>query len=122
MLEGLFSRARRRFRRARYATAWVDDLPDDPHPNIMYVVGGRLHPHRIVMRCPNRKCSHLVYLDVFEDADPGWSLREHHDGSLSLMPSVFLPGLPCRSHYWVRMGEIFWVPHPWYRYLPWSPR
>ncbi len=117
MPKRLFKKARKRFRhkRKRYATEWVEDLPDVPSPDTIYVVGGRSHPYRIVMQCPKRKCDHLVYLDVFEDADPKWRFHEHRDGSLSLSPSIFLPKLPCRSHYQVKKGKIVWTPRPWYR-------
>lgn len=117
MLEGLFGKPRKRFRRKRYTTKWVEYLPDAPSPNTIYVVGGRLHPYRIVMQCPNRDCNHLVYLDVFEDADSKWRFHEHRNGSLSLSPSIFLPTLPCRSHYWVKKGKIVWTPRPWYERL-----
>ncbi|MGI9250405.1 MAG: DUF6527 family protein [Pseudohongiellaceae bacterium] len=105
------------FGRKHYKTQWVDDLPDNPEADTIYVVGGRKHPYRVVMVCPNTRCNHLVYLDVFRGADPKWRLFEHADGSLSLAPSVFLTGAPCRSHYWIRMGSVVWTPPAWvYRF------
>ena len=113
MFDNFFSPIKRLFLRKRYKTQWVDDLPDNPREDTIYVVGGREYPYRVVMVCPNSRCDHLVYLDVSPDADIRWRISEHDDGSLSLSPSIFLTKLPCRSHYWVRMGEVFWTPPPW---------
>ena len=97
----------------RYRAEWVDDLPDPPRADTLYVVGGRQHPFRVVMACPNAGCEHLVHLDVHPDAEPGWELQEHRDGSLTLWPSVHVTGLPCRSHYWVRKGRVRWTAPEW---------
>ena len=101
------------FHRKRYQTEWIDDLPASPRTDTIYVVGGREHPYRVVMACPDSHCNHLVYLDVYPGAKPGWRMTEHRDGSLSLRPSVFLTGMPCRAHYWVGRGRVIWTPPAW---------
>lgn len=102
-----------------YKTEWVDDLPATPRMDTIYVVGGRKYPFRVVMPCPHPRCNHLVYLDIARGSRPHWRLREHDDGSLSLMPSVYLTKMPCRSHYWVRMGRVAWTGRPWTCRLCW---
>ena len=101
------------FRRKRYKTQWVADLPSKPRASKIYVVGGREYPFQVVLACPNAQCSHLIYLDIAPEATPRWKVTEHQDGSLSLSPSIFLTKLPCRSHFWVRMGRIQWTQPTW---------
>ncbi len=97
----------------RYKNQWVNDLPESPEKKTIYIVGGREYPFRVVMGCPNVDCKHLVYLDIDPKANPKWTLIEGKNSKISLSPSVFLTGLPCRSHYWVKNNKVQWAYPTW---------
>lgn len=39
-----------------------------------------------------------------------WRFVKHEDGKASLHPSINNLAFPCRSHYWVRRGQVDWYP------------
>jgi len=53
-------------------------------------------------------CSHKVQTPV---GPSDYSLRVHNGGP-TLFPSIGNWQRPCRSHYWIRNGEIIWG-EPW---------
>lgn len=95
-----------------YRSEWVEDLPDETARDTIYVVGGRRYPFQVVVVCPRRACKQLVHLDISPSISKRWSMTEHGDGLLSLLPSVHVTGLRCRCHYWVRHGRIRWNEAP----------
>ena len=98
--------------RRPYRTEWVEDLPEQPQKDALYIVGGRAHPFYAVIPCPREKCRQNIHLDVSPEAFPRWRIVEHPDGRISLHPSVRVTGLPCRCHYWLRRGRVTWCEAP----------
>jgi hypothetical protein len=48
-------------------------------------------------------------LEVVTPLNPTkWSLSEHPNGTISLMPSVGNWSFPCKSHYWIVKGRVKW--------------
>ena len=95
-----------------YRTEWVEDLPDNPQKNTVYIVGGREHPFYAAVACPRKVCQQVIHLDVSPKVTERWRIMEHSNGRISLAPSVHVTGLPCRCHYWLRRGRIVWSEAP----------
>ena len=95
-----------------YRTEWVEDLPSDIEPKTVYVVGGRVHPFYVAIVCPRRTCRQIIHLDISPVAAVRWCLTEHSNGRISLSPSIFVTGLSCQCHYWLREGRIVWSEAP----------
>jgi hypothetical protein len=90
----------------RFAYARVDDFPDLLKPSTLYVAGEGAHLWAAAMRCPCG-CGDVIELNLLKKVRPRWSVQEHTDGSVSLMPSVWRRK-GCRSHFFVRHGRIDW--------------
>ncbi len=58
------------------------------------------------MRCPCG-CGHIIELLVVREAKPRWEVKVNTNGLPSLSPSVWLQK-GCRSHFWIRDGQVFW--------------
>jgi len=99
----------------RYKTQWIEDLPEHPVRNTVYIIGGRKYPFYAAMRCPKRKCQKIIHLEVDPQSRKGWRITEHKDGSLSLMPSVHIIDSSCGCHYWLKKGHIVWSEVPPFR-------
>lgn len=41
------------------------------------------------------------------DGNAGWDYKEQ-DGKVTLSPSVYSTGFPCRSHYFIRGNRVEW--------------
>lgn len=80
---------------------FVEFIPEKLEPDTLYIsLDYNLVVHKCASGCGN---------DVVTPLSPAeWSLT--YDGhSVSLYPSVGNWNLPCRSHYWIRNGEIHWA-------------
>ena len=95
-----------------YHTEWVEDLPENPAKNTVYIVGGREYPFYAAIVCPRQACRQVVHLDVSPDVRKKWRITEHPNGLISLFPSVHVTGLACQCHYWLRQGRIVWSEAP----------
>lgn len=95
-----------------YHTKWVEDLPEKPKKNAVYIIGGREHPFYAAVTCPRQTCKQIIHLDVSSQATKRWRITEHSNGRISLSPSVHVTGLPCECHYWLRKGRIVWSEAP----------
>lgn len=95
-----------------YRTEWVDDPPEEIRKNTVYIAGGREHPFQAGIACPRKACRHMVHLDIAPEMTERWSLTEHESRRVSLSPSVHLTELPCRCHYWMKRGRIWWSESP----------
>ena len=105
-LLNLFERLR------KYQTHWVEDLPENPERDTVYVIGGREHPYYAAIICPRKNCKNIVHLEISTEFKKRWKLHEHHDGSVSLSPSVHVINAPCGCHYFLRKGKITWAEFP----------
>ena len=98
------AKLRRREPRIRYER--VGDLPDTLKPATLYVAGAEPYVWAAAMLCPCG-CGDVIEMNLLEPASPCWSVRQHRDGSVTLMPSVWRTK-GCRSHFFVRNSRIDW--------------
>ncbi len=96
----------------RYETQWVEDLPDNLKRDTVYIIGGRDHPFQAVVVCPRKKCKEAIHLAISPESRKKWKVTEHKDKSISLSPSIYVTGLPCKCHYWLKRGKIIWYEMP----------
>lgn len=57
-------------------------------------------------------CGNVVWIPYYKqgqqkEESPSWGFAES-DGKVTLSPSVFSTGFPCRSHYFIRNNRIDW--------------
>ena len=90
----------------RYRFSRVIDLPDSPKALIVYVAGQGSHAWGAALLCPCG-CGERIDLNLLKQVRPCWTLEEHPDGTISLMPSVWRQK-GCKSHFFVRRGKIDW--------------
>lgn len=95
------------FSRDRYLAQRIDELPEQVHKRRIYLVGESQEPWLIAFECPCG-CNSLIQLNTLKDAKPCWSYELRRFGRISLKPSVWRK-VGCKSHFWVRNGEIVWV-------------
>ena len=69
-----------------YHTEWVEDLPENPQKNTVYVIGGHKHPFYAAVVCPRKVCRQIIHLEVTPETVNGWSIIEHPGERISLMP------------------------------------
>lgn len=96
----------------KYSTQWVEDLPDFPVKNTVYIIGGRKHPFYAAVVCPRKKCKKVIHLAISPEVSKRWTMTEHKDGAISLSPSISVINSPCRCHYFLRKGRIVWCEFP----------
>ena len=88
----------------------VPDLnyPGDPplEDGVLYVVDDSPY---VQYNCPCG-CGNQVMLPTskHQEGYHGWGFIEQA-GKVTLSPSVYSTGLPCRSHYFIRSNRIEWV-------------
>lgn len=91
-------------------TVQAEELPERVAAETLYVVGEGRHLWSVALQCPCG-CHALIQLNLLPGAEPRWQLTKHHDGSITLHPSIWRQQ-GCRSHFFVRKGRIEWfVPH-----------
>ena len=84
----------------------VEDLPDAPELNRLYLVGSEAQPWSAALLCPCGCCS-LIQLSLIGGDDLRWTLSYDVNRSVTLHPSIWrIKG--CRSHF-VRANEIIWA-------------
>lgn len=85
----------------RLSHAFVTDVPQSLDPGRLYVsLEYGTAAHLCCCGCGNEVITPLTPTD--------WSVI--YDGeTVSLDPSVGNWNLPCRSHYWIRRGEVHWA-------------
>lgn len=86
---------------ARFAPHFVEFLPDDIGPGILYVsMSYAVAAHRCACGCGREVVTPLSPTD--------WKLT--FDGeNVSLDPSIGNWSFPCRSHYFLRGGKVQWA-------------
>lgn len=89
---------RRRPYRIRHK--FVEAIPDQVEEEVLYVsIARRIAVHRCLCGCGQEVATPL--------APHEWQVL--FDGeSVSLLPSVGVWGMPCRSHYWIRRDRVIW--------------
>ena len=80
---------------------FVEIIPPEKEPGTLYIsveYGVAVH----LCACG---CGNIVVTSLEPQA---WSLL--YDGeTVSLYPSIGSYSLPCRSHYWIKRGEVLWA-------------
>lgn len=84
------------------------NYPGDPalEDGVLYVVDDSPY---VQYNCPCG-CGNIVMLPTLKHQEGyhGWGFVEQA-GEVTLSPSVYSTGLPCRSHYFIRSNRIEWV-------------
>ena len=90
-----------------YRLSIVDDIPDDIEKFTLYLVKTSGFDHLAVFHCPC-ECGDSIILNLLGDESPSWALIISGKDLPSLTPSVFRQ-TGCRSHFFMRNGEIEWT-------------
>jgi hypothetical protein len=89
----------------RYRFQFVNEVPDIPKKNILYFIGEEGCYWQFVMLCPCG-CSSLLHLNLMDEYNPYWNY-EIHDDLITITPSIDRI-VGCKSHFFVREGNIVW--------------
>lgn len=54
-------------------------------------------------------CGKEVMLSLNPNLRPTWTLKINDKNKVTLSPSVYLTGFPCRSHFFIKKSNITWV-------------
>lgn len=85
----------------RFAHEFVDTIPDDLDTGVLYVS----MEFRTTMHLCACGCGGHVVLPLRPTA---WAMS-YNGESISMSPSVGNWSFACRSHYWIRHGEVRWA-------------
>jgi hypothetical protein len=113
LLRRLFSRALPPHFRRIARVPELPDMPDELAADIIYVVGSEAAPKWAVLLCPCER-GHPVTLRL-QPGRSSWRVT-HGRRDPSIYPSIDVRGDwkgGARCHYWVRQGEVHWVPEWW---------
>lgn len=89
----------------RYRVEAVNDLPDEIHARILYVIGEE-QPWQAAMRCPCG-CGALIQLSLVPHDRPRWAATIDRRARPTLVPSVWR-NTGCRAHFFLRDGLVIW--------------
>ena len=88
-----------------YSVLYVNDLPDELKPNVIYLLGTSGKEWLAALSCPCG-CGDKIEL-VLNGRSPSWELVFSENGRPGLHPSVFR-SVRCRSHFFLTKGQIKW--------------
>ena len=81
---------------------FVEYMPTELEDGVLYVsMPLRLAMHRCCCGCGNEISTTL--------SPRRWSLT-FNGQTVSLCPSIGNRQLPCRTHYWIEKGKVYWLP------------
>ena len=80
--------------RRQLRTVYVEELPEQLDRKNVYVVGEGVYRWFVALLCPCG-CGETLYMSLYKEGRPRWTLAVHEDDSISLQPSVWRKG-------WVR--------------------
>lgn len=89
-----------------FRSARVEDMPDSLKSHTIYLCGEGENLWAAAMICPCG-CGDVIQLNLLKRASPCWSVIDHPDGTVSVMPSVWRKK-GCRSHFFIRQGRVDW--------------
>lgn len=84
----------------------VESHPANLEPDIVYVIGDDECSWGAALVCPCG-CRAVIQLSLVTDASPSWAVKQHQDGTFSLIPSVWRTK-GCRSHFIVHRSRLLW--------------
>lgn len=107
----LLSRIRSWIGRLLTRGPWVfassEDIPDQPRPRRVYLVGEPDAPWAVAFLCPC-DCGELVRLSLLRDDDPSWVASGVAGDKASIHPSIWrIRG--CKSHFFITEGAVVWA-------------
>lgn len=103
-IERVFRQTRHDAERFRFEK--VENLPPLLSDKKLYLIGDADCEWAAAMLCPCG-CRSIIHLSLAPDSRPSWRFREHRDGTVSLLPSVWRT-VGCRSHFVLYKGCIIW--------------
>ena len=89
-----------------YSTIFIEELPDDPEKDVIYILGEGKHLWAADMLCPCG-CGERLQMSLHHEGRPRWEVTKHSDGTVSLYPSVWRKR-GCNSHFFIKQGRIEW--------------
>jgi len=92
-----------------YEVLRVEEEPDHLRPRALYAIGENGNLWHVTFVCPCG-CAESISLNLLPDDSPRWTLHEQPEGP-TLEPSVWRTA-GCRSHFFVRRGQIVWCHDP----------
>jgi hypothetical protein len=95
-----------KFNRVNY----VEDSCDAQTPGAgeIVFVGSKVRPKWAVIACPCG-CGHVLNVNLMKSVRPSWDLTFHSDGTISLLPSLWVRDARCRSHFFLYRNRIVWA-------------
>lgn len=72
----------------------------------LVLIGPAVKPKWLRFKCPCG-CGDVIALNLMSSFKPHWKIELHHDGTLTVYPSV--DSQNCGSHFWIRQSKIDWV-------------
>lgn len=90
-----------------YRSEYVSDIPKNPQPYRVYILGGEKSPFLAVIQCPCG-CGESLHMNLLSSRDPCWELSINKNGSVTFKPSLW-KRTGCRSHFHLINGEIRWT-------------
>jgi len=90
-----------------YKSEYVSDIPKNPEPYKVYILGGAKNPFLAVIQCPCG-CKELLHMNLLISRDPCWKLFVEDDSSITFKPSLWKK-TGCRSHFHLINGMVRWV-------------
>lgn len=90
-----------------YRTMVVEEaLPERLERRTVYIVreGGFAEQAALVCPCG---CGAVLHMNLLPDDRPCWRVTRNFDGTVTLYPSIHRKK-GCRSHFWLRNGQIRW--------------
>lgn len=105
-LKRVWTRLRRRHQLGVvHSVLYTQEVPDELGKHV-YVVGSPL-AKRVIFACPCG-CGEKLNINLMRSIDPCWQLRLKN-GSISLMPSVWIDDKGCGSHFLIDRNRVIWV-------------
>lgn len=89
-----------------YQLVLLDELPETPKPQKVYVIGDADTHWMAAMICPCG-CGDLIQLATDPTGRPRWDVTKEKNGVATLHPSVHRK-VRCKSHFFVKRGRIIW--------------
>ncbi len=89
-----------------YLFSSVDEIPEEIRENMLYHIGEGKFKWLLVFKCPCG-CKDVIQLNLLPEARPGWRVKFHDDGDVSVYPSVNRQ-INCKSHFNITKNSVRW--------------
>jgi len=108
MLQKLRNWCNRLFKKEKfYKYKFVEDVPDELRPDILYIISNDDFYWQVLMLCPCG-CKKALHMNLMKGNNPSWKYEIDKKKRISLHPSVNRT-FGCKSHFFLRKGRIVWV-------------